>query len=48
MPKSLMAVGTQVASFDDAEIRGSGAFDKIHLVPVGRYRDVACRHEALL
>jgi 5,10-methylenetetrahydrofolate reductase len=30
------------------EIRDSGAFDGVHLVPVGRYREVARRLEAML
>jgi hypothetical protein len=30
------------------EIRASGAFDGVHLVPVGRYREVAARLEAAL
>ncbi len=29
-----------------AEIRGSGAFDGVHLIPVGRYREVAARLES--
>jgi methylenetetrahydrofolate reductase (NADPH) len=29
-------------------IRDSGAFDGVHLVPVGRYREVASRLEAVL
>ena len=30
------------------EIRDSGAFEGVHLVPVSRYRDVAARLEQLL
>lgn len=31
-----------------AEIRESGAFDGVHLIPVARYRDVAARLETML
>jgi methylenetetrahydrofolate reductase (NADPH) len=40
--------GVDLACELAVQIRESGAFDGIHLVPVGRYRDVARRLEAVL
>jgi len=40
--------GVEAACEQVAELRESGAFDGVHLVPVGRYREVAARLEQLL
>lgn len=40
--------GVELACDTVLEIRNSGAFDGVHLVPVGRYRDVSARLERLL
>jgi len=37
--------GVDIALETVAEIRGSGLFDGVHLVPVGRYREVSARLE---
>ncbi len=39
--------GVDVALDLVEQIRGSGSFDGVHLVPVGRYREVGARLEAL-
>jgi 5,10-methylenetetrahydrofolate reductase len=41
-------VGVDLACDLVEEIRASGAFDGVHLIPVGRYREVAARLEATL
>ena len=38
----------QAACAQVIQLRDSGAFDGVHLVPVGRYREVAGRLEQLL
>jgi hypothetical protein len=40
--------GVEFACQMVSEIRDSGAFDGVHLIPVNRYRDVARRLEAVL
>jgi methylenetetrahydrofolate reductase (NADPH) len=40
--------GVEAACEQVIELRDSGAFDGVHLVPVGRYREVAARLEQLL
>ena len=40
------ALGVEVACTQVEEIKASGAFDGVHLVPVGRYREVAERLRA--
>jgi 5,10-methylenetetrahydrofolate reductase len=42
------SAGVDLACDLVGEIRASGAFDGVHLVPVGRYREVAARLESLL
>jgi 5,10-methylenetetrahydrofolate reductase len=37
--------GVEAACSLMADLRASGAFDGVHLVPVGRYRTVAARME---
>ena len=41
-------VGIDVACEQIQELKESGAFDGVHLVPVGRYREVAARLQELL
>lgn len=36
-------IGVEIACEQIAAIKGSGAFDGVHLVPVGRFREVAAR-----
>jgi 5,10-methylenetetrahydrofolate reductase len=36
-------IGVEIACEQIASIKESGAFDGVHLVPVGRYREVAAR-----
>ena len=40
--------GVQAACEQVVELRDSGAFDGVHLIPVGRYREVAAMLEQLL
>jgi 5,10-methylenetetrahydrofolate reductase len=40
--------GVEAACEQVIELRDSGVFDGVHLVPVGRYREVAARLEQLL
>ena len=40
--------GVEAACDQVIQLRDSGAFDGVHLVPVGRYREVASRLEQLL
>ena len=40
--------GVEAACDQVIQLRDSGAFDGVHLVPVGRYREVAARLEQLL
>jgi 5,10-methylenetetrahydrofolate reductase len=40
--------GVEAACDQVIQLRDSGAFDGVHLVPVGRYREVAGRLEQLL
>jgi 5,10-methylenetetrahydrofolate reductase len=40
------AAGVDLACELVAEVEDSGAFDGVHLIPVGRYREVAARLEA--
>ena len=42
------AVGVEVACAQVLQLRDSGAFDGVHLIPVVRYREVAARLEAAL
>jgi 5,10-methylenetetrahydrofolate reductase len=40
-------IGIEIACEQIDSIRDSGAFDGVHLIPVGRFRDVAARLETL-
>ena len=40
--------GVEIGCQMVCQVRGSGAFDGVHLIPVGRYREVARRLEDLL
>jgi methylenetetrahydrofolate reductase (NADPH) len=40
--------GVEAACDQVIQLRDSGAFDGVHLIPVGRYREVAARLEQLL
>jgi hypothetical protein len=40
--------GVQIACDLISDVRASGAFDGVHLIPVTRYREMASRLEVLL
>jgi len=40
--------GVEIACYLIEEIRASGTFDGIHLIPLARYREIAARLEPLL
>ena len=42
------SAGVAIACDLVTEIRDSGAFDGVHLIPVGRYREMASRLESIL